>query len=463
MLTNVEVKGLFETFNHSIDLKPENITLILGQNGLGKTLILKMINAFFCNDFHELYAFHFKEFILSFKNGDIISVEKIEKEEINGNRSLKLTHWKKQPKATKVKSECTIPISSFERSRGRGLREFHHSPRYRAIYHDLEMELRHLLPYPVERIDMDKWLDARRGTVMSTSELIECYKDYIPLEYFKALEEGLPDWLTKTTALFDPIFIETQRLLIKNQDRDYRASVIKYSQELVEIIKNQTVIATDLGSRLDKSFPNRVIKQITTRGNMSDDEIEDGLNLLKDKRDLLNKVGLLDTREEEDIQYHKYVDSTDRGGNRDVLKDVLQVYIHDSNEKLIVYDELAQKLKLLMDIINKRFLYKKLSISRQEGFIFTSTITDKLIPISGLSSGEQHELVLFYQLLFKTRENSILLIDEPEISLHVTWQNHFIDDLREVISLNRFPAIIATHSPDIINNNWDLTIQLKGV
>ncbi|MNV55906.1 hypothetical protein D3C71_1481570 [compost metagenome] len=148
--------------------------------------------------------------------------------------------------------------------------------------------------------------------------------------------------------------------------------------------------------------------------------------------------------------------------NEDILNIVLQVYINDSNDKLGVYDELAKKLEILTDIINKRFLYKTLSISRKNGFVFKSTITDKEIPLGGLSSGEQHELVLFYQLLFNTSPSSLLLIDEPEISLHISWQNHFINDLREVIALNKFSAIIATHSPDIINNNWDLTVKLKG-
>ncbi len=103
-----------------------------------------------------------------------------------------------------------------------------------------------------------------------------------------------------------------------------------------------------------------------------------------------------------------------------------------------------------------------MSIHKSRGFVFTSQLTGKDIPLSGLSSGEQHELVLFFQLLFDTEPNSLLLIDEPEISLHISWQNHFINDLKEVIILNNLSAIIATHSPDIINKNWKLTVQLKG-
>ena len=38
---------------------------------------------------------------------------------------------------------------------------------------------------------------------------------------------------------------------------------------------------------------------------------------------------------------------------------------------------------------------------------------------------KKHEIVIMYGLLFGVRKGSIVLIDEPEISLHVAWQLHF--------------------------------------
>jgi predicted ATP-dependent endonuclease of OLD family len=56
-----------------------------------------------------------------------------------------------------------------------------------------------------------------------------------------------------------------------------------------------------------------------------------------------------------------------------------------------------------------------------------------------------------------------LFIDEPEISLHISWQNRFIDDLKEITSISKASIVIATHSSDIIGENWDLKVELKGV
>lgn len=54
----------------------------------------------------------------------------------------------------------------------------------------------------------------------------------------------------------------------------------------------------------------------------------------------------------------------------------------------------------------------------------------------------------------------MLLIDEPEISLHITWQKKFLDDLLEVAKHIDIQVIVATHSPQIVSNHMDIQIDL---
>jgi len=54
------------------------------------------------------------------------------------------------------------------------------------------------------------------------------------------------------------------------------------------------------------------------------------------------------------------------------------------------------------------------------------------------------------------------MIDEPEISLHIAWQQDFLNDISAIIDLSKFDVLLTTHSPDIINNRWDLTVALEG-
>src|SRR5205823_209625 len=93
------------------------------------------------------------------------------------------------------------------------------------------------------------------------------------------------------------------------------------------------------------------------------------------------------------------------------------------------------RVRLLQEIVNSRFKYKSLKISREQGFVVVTDNDQKEIAPENLSSGEQHELVLVYDLLFQVQSNTLVLIDEPEISLHVGWQRQFLSDLFEISQL----------------------------
>ncbi|MBA7579402.1 hypothetical protein ES708_21272 [subsurface metagenome] len=135
--------------------------------------------------------------------------------------------------------------------------------------------------------------------------------------------------------------------------------------------------------------------------------------------------------------------------------------MEDTEKKLGVFDDLTDKIELLVKILNDRFLHKHIDINKHNGFTF-STSDGKILSPWNLSSGEQHAVVLLYELLFKVEPNSLILIDEPELSLHINWQQQFIRDIQGIINLVGFNVLIATHSPQIIHDRWDLAVELKG-
>ena len=82
------------------------------------------------------------------------------------------------------------------------------------------------------------------------------------------------------------------------------------------------------------------------------------------------------------------------------------------------------------------------------------------IPLNALSSGEQNLLLMIFDLILDSQESSLILIDEPEISLHISWQNKFLKCIKEIRDNYLFDVIVATHSPDIIYDHWDWTVAL---
>lgn len=466
MINEIKIEKLYGVFNHHIKMKDDYITLILGENGLGKTIILKMIKAFFDNDFYELGKHDFDFFSILLNDNSIFEIRK-QKRNFDSVRSLRaiedynLAILYKKDKDINIRKSSKNSFSLKSEAIYDNYRHGRENKRRGFMRMELYHTLKNYLPVPIDRVSQDRVIDLSSGKIYTFYELIDKYSNFLPNEIIDIISnESVPEWFTNITKNIKIKLVETQRLLTKqkSEDSEYKNAVIQCSEELKGIIRTKSLEATNFTSKLDRTYTNRLIQKVTSKNNTTISKIQKSLEDLEDKRNFLIKVGLL---EKDDESINSISNINYNGNEAEILKDVLEIYIDDSNEKLKIYNELSEKLNTLLSIINKRFNYKELSINKHEGFQFHSTITKKVIPLANLSSGEQHELVLFYELLFNTPSNSIILIDEPEISLHISWQNEFINDIREIINVNQIFAIIATHSPDIINNNWNLTVQLN--
>ena len=117
------------------------------------------------------------------------------------------------------------------------------------------------------------------------------------------------------------------------------------------------------------------------------------------------------------------------------------------------------RVKLFTEKVNRCLRHKTLSIGSDGAFTLTSADNWPL-PLEYLSGSERRELVLFYELLFQTRRDSLVLIDEPETSLDVDRQRSFLLDLVQIINLSACDVLLATHAPAIVATRRDLTVDL---
>jgi predicted ATP-binding protein involved in virulence len=204
---------------------------------------------------------------------------------------------------------------------------------------------------------------------------------------------------------------------------------------------------------LDQSFPRRVIDALGSTDAPLPQEVSIRLRNIEKKRSALIEAGLLDKTGAPEI-----LSQSELMGQE--ARQVIGVYLGDVEQKFSQFDELFERVSLFKEIVSEKFQFKMLTISREQGM---SVRADDGIEIAltDLSSGEQHELVLLYELLFGVRDNALILIDEPELSLHVGWQIRFLPDLQRIQKLKPLEIVMATHSPQIINDRWDLTAELK--
>jgi predicted ATP-binding protein involved in virulence len=439
-LLNIKLINLFNIFTHDINLnQDERITIITAPNGYGKTIALKTIYSLFNNKFAFFNKLIFEKIIFTFDNHKCIEIVKKNHKDDGQKIEFVLKKDGKQEESfdypsKKVVSRMrqSIPLSMIE--------DF--TPSY------------------IRRISPENWMNDLTKEILTLEDVLLQFNEYIPDNFQGRFKLEIPDAFSKIFESFDVYFIQEQRLVLRQpvSNHNIRREVVitdtieKYSQELSTLIKQTIGEYAQKTQSLDSSFPKRLFQQNTADKNLID--LRTRLNNLQEKRQKISQYGLLKLDDDTSL----FSDET----IKDSETKVLSLYITDNEEKLSVFDALVNKIELFTEILNKRrFTFKSIKIDKEKGFIF-ETNKGIALNLTDLSSGEQHEVVLLFELLFKAKENSLVLIDEPEISLHVVWQKAFLDDIKEIINLQKIDVVIATHSPQIINDRWELTVNLEA-
>ena len=447
-ITEIRVRGLFGTFNHVIPLtNADPVTIIHGPNGVGKTVVLRMIASLLEGETGIFERIPFTDFRVTLDNGTMAMIRST-----NGN----------SPRGSRQPAKLSY---SFLDASGRTIGTSTH-PILPEVPTSVLDKVDRFVPGPLHRWETG-WRDDT-GTVYTLSDILKRFPaaiEALPKKYRPKVFEQLPRDL-------EVFFIETKRLDAQAKPTrpspgEYRVfsgfsddivttaalRVDQYSRDVAQRIKAALADYAKHSQERDRAFPERLVRFVRERHEvLAERDILERISALEDKRQRLISLGFLDREP-------GFSDLTEEDVKR--APEALTIYVGDMHEKLAVFDDLAQRVGRLMDIINDRFRYKQLAIHREDGFR-VSTDSGTRIQLEDLSSGEQQELVVLYELLFRSPTGGLILVDEPEISLHVAWQQRFISDLIGILNLSDSYGIVATHSPVIIDRRWDLTVQLGG-
>jgi predicted ATP-binding protein involved in virulence len=146
------------------------------------------------------------------------------------------------------------------------------------------------------------------------------------------------------------------------------------------------------------------------------------------------------------------------------IKDFLD-YLREQNEDLTIKESnlrLTDEINSIFEGLDLNTKFKGISKSINREVIFENDIRDD-IKLDELSTGEQQLFVKALNLKMMALKNSLILIDEPELSLHPNWQNHILRIYQNIANQGNNQLIVATHSPQIISStpNQSLRILIK--
>lgn len=136
----------------------------------------------------------------------------------------------------------------------------------------------------------------------------------------------------------------------------------------------------------------------------------------------------------------------------------LDIEIQDMIDELskIMNDDLVKSLEVSINIFFNQIGKNITKNKENNDLIYTDEKTQKTLNYSHLSSGERQLIYILLRVALSNQDKSktaIILMDEPEISLHLDWQEHFIEQLTILNPDAQF--IIVTHSPALIMNGWN--------
>lgn len=428
-IERLEIEGLFGRFNYKIDLGVEKggVKILTAPNGYGKSTILKIIDSFAHGryDYFSQERFDKINFILSDGSGACF---------IRKDRDILIDNGtEKIPLRNKIEKE----------GRRSGFR----------------------LPSYFRRINSEFWRDERTGDLLGRREMAILYGDRHGYFLREAVSRKKEDWLDDIIKSLSVFSISTNRL---NSDSDWGSGRIGGGvesslrvDEVAERVKNniqkEIMRQFEEGRQLETSFPARLIDALGASSEIASVEsVKEAMDRVQEKEVRFVRLGLAP-----ETGSAGKIPSFDADSLKEAGVVVLRTYLDDILNKFKLLDGLAGRLEVFCRSINELLSFKSISTSADKGIVVRVSEKEKEeVPLEFLSSGEQHLIVLIGELLFKAEENSLVLIDEPEISFHPEWQEKFLGILENIQRENKFSALISTHSPILIGDRWDSVIEL---
>jgi len=278
-LNQIKVNGLFGVFDHEIPINNESgITIVIGENGLGKTIILEMIEAFFKGNFLYFNKVSFSELIFEFSDKVIWTLKKTENKDGLPILTLVQTNKNKTKfKPLKLVQYDKDEIEILAHRIGRT------SPNFR-------------------RVGPRMWEDRRTRERLYIDEFVYKYGSLL-VEDLLFGESEKPKWFIDKHEDIKVNLIETQRLisLENREEKSHERTVNKYSNELSRLIKQNLTESTELSSKLDRTYPNRLIKRLKQKSNATNEDLNKELKSLEEKRKLLDAVGLIEIEKDSNL------------------------------------------------------------------------------------------------------------------------------------------------------------------
>jgi len=424
-IDRAEISGFWGNREIVIDFHAD-VNFFIGVNGSGKTTVINIIAAALSADFSTLDRLPFQKLKLELsevggRKKPSIEVEKVENEDTPYSSIV----YRLKEKASEKYKEYSL--DEFEEEAL--LRRRMPTRQFKAF---MRQRMNRGLLARLESIANVSWLSIHRASSSRFSSEEESYESSVD-QKLEELSNDLGKYFSVLSAKVSDEIAEFQRSIISSLLTEQTESAVfslvlsfdleKEKKALFDIFEKLKIAGKNYKIRIDKHF----IEVNRARGKLSEKQ---GLDL----NDLMTLVN--------SYRSHRVVDNW--------------------NDLLEKQAEILAPKATLIDVLNSLFERKKISIN-DKNEIEATTDSGKKLNVKGLSSGEKQLIIILGEALLQKESPWIYIADEPELSLHVRWQEKLIENLRRINP--KAQIICATHSPDVVSsfskNVFDMELMIK--
>lgn len=442
-ITKLKIDKLFNYLDKDLTFN-SNINLLVGINGSGKTSILNCIKWLTNLSFYDLYITPFNSLEISF---------------ILNNKNYTL-------RCTKESNIMTFFLNSIDD---------------RQKFHPIKLEL----PYSSDEILKDDEILLKFKRILLTSKPEE--HELNTWNFLKNIPKPTIIGLDRTLYMEEDeeLYKETSILIRKKTSNKTPLSIAKdkinaqYKKNKHEIFNLSRSLNHKIMSHifegvvtLSETYSESIIQKITEK------KIDKMRKRIKDYFETYISTEHTEEYENYSNNLDNYFDNLiviikehkriiDKGNNQnESIYSIINAHHFKRLELFLIHFEtfekkvkkISEKLENFLKIVNNFLLDSSKELKFKEDtfeLVFQTLnknkeILTKDIDLSKLSSGEQQILLLCTYLSFN-ENHTLFIIDEPELSLHVKWQQDFLKSIENLIDSNT-QIILATHSPILVGN-----------
>jgi predicted ATPase len=416
IIKNIEIDGFWGNLKATTKLHSD-ITIFIGSNGSGKTTLINLITAALTADLIQLNNLQFNKIEISLIN----------------------------PSDARKKRKITVSKET-------------ETEQYFSIY-------RYMVGQDKYEIPVELRSGPRRLPVGSRFP-------HLRRDNYQKLKEAL-----KELAEISFISVHRQSKKESFEPESHRYSYNVVDDRLQELLEDFSRYQLRLESQLNErstKFQQEAIGSLLYNEEFDRSKLKNLSNYdLEDQKDKLlrafKELGIEDKSKQIEKHIEKLTEAVqEMSDGKPQQHSFVIPLVYRTNEiiNLLTKSEDAKKRiveprQKFFETLSDFMLQKKFHYDNRTSMLYFSIDDGQKFPWVKLSSGEKQLLIQFLEVLLQEGRTLMFIADEPELSLHVSWQKNLLRALRK---LNKnAQLIVATHSPDIVSEFDEKIIEMKDV